>query len=185
MEPAGECEEVLRLLQSIHRRRIATSGTVPGRAPQHCWCMKSRCAPQERGRRRAVGPGRAHRRLRRGPHRAHALPAGPASIAWRQGRAIRLQRRLAAVGAENRAGAERALSDPRNTIIHAISSGLPRRLDGPIETSLLSRFAGGAERMGGLAAAVPGETALTRTPDSAASSATHRVSPSTACLLAE
>ena len=77
-----------------------------------------------------------------------------------------------------------ALSDARNTITWAISSGLPTRLSGTVETKPAFRSSVPVNRVNMPVSIGPGATTLTRTPNSAASSAAERVSPSTACLLA-
>src|SRR5207245_1224708 len=77
-----------------------------------------------------------------------------------------------------------ALSDERNTMVWATSSGAPTRLSGTvvIKPAFLSSVP--VKRFSIPVSIGPGATALTRTPDPAASSAADLVNPSTACLLA-
>src|SRR5207244_3365998 len=77
-----------------------------------------------------------------------------------------------------------ALSDARNTMVWAISSGVPARLSGTpaIKPFFLSALP--VNRFNISVSIGPGATALTRTPNAGASSAADFVSPSTACLLA-
>src|SRR5438094_5882470 len=77
-----------------------------------------------------------------------------------------------------------ALSDERNTMVWATSSGAPTRLSGTvvIKPTFLSSVP--VKRFSIPVSIGPGATALTRTPDPAASSAADLVNPSTACLLA-
>src|SRR6478672_959254 len=77
-----------------------------------------------------------------------------------------------------------ALSDARNTMVRAISWGLPARLRGTpaIKPAFLSALP--VNRFSIPVSTGPGATALTRTPNAAPSSAADLVSPSTACLLA-
>src|SRR5258705_12817619 len=77
-----------------------------------------------------------------------------------------------------------ALSDDRNKIDSAISSGLPMRLSGTpeIKPAFLSSL---PVNLVSIPVSIgPGATALTRTPEADASSAADFVRPSTACLLA-
>ena len=76
------------------------------------------------------------------------------------------------------------LSDARNTIIWAISSGIPARLSGTPATKPAFFSAVPVKRSSMPVSMGPGATTLTRTPNSAASRAADCVSPSTACLLA-
>src|ERR1700704_3239624 len=78
-----------------------------------------------------------------------------------------------------------ALSDARNLMAAAISSGFPTRLSGTVPARLAFLSAVPANRLSIPVSIGPGATMLTRTPDLAASSAADLVSPSTACLLAE
>ena len=77
-----------------------------------------------------------------------------------------------------------AFSDERNTMVCAISAGLPVRLSGtpPTKPAFLSLVP--VNRFSIPVSIGPGATTLTRTPDPAASSAADLVNPSTACLLA-
>src|SRR4051812_21486672 len=77
-----------------------------------------------------------------------------------------------------------ALSEARNTIVWAISSGFPTRLSGTPAIRPAFRSAVPVNRSSIPVSIGPGATALTRTPNAAASSAADLVSPSTACLLA-
>src|ERR1700682_6021821 len=78
-----------------------------------------------------------------------------------------------------------ALSDARNIMVWAISSGLPTRLSGTIAATAAFLSSVPVKRFNNPVSIGPGATVLTRTPDEAASSAADLVSPSTACLLAE
>src|ERR1700730_11264207 len=78
-----------------------------------------------------------------------------------------------------------ALSDARNMMVSAISSGLPTRLSGTVAAKPAFLSAVPAKRFSIAVSTGPGATMLMRTPDAAASSAADLVSPSTACLLAE
>src|SRR5580700_9404263 len=78
-----------------------------------------------------------------------------------------------------------ALSDARNMMVWAISSGLPTRLSGTVAAKPAFLSAVPVNRFSIPVSIGPGATMLTRTPDAAASSAADLVSPSTACLLAE
>src|SRR5216684_3882556 len=78
-----------------------------------------------------------------------------------------------------------ALSDARNMMVWAISSGLPTRLSGTVAAKPAFLSAVPAKRLSIPVSIGPGATMLMRTPDEAASSAADLVSPSTACLLAE
>src|ERR1700686_804715 len=78
-----------------------------------------------------------------------------------------------------------ALSDARNIMVWAISSGLPTRLSGTVAAKLAFLSSVPVKRFSIPVSIGPGATMLTRTPDAAASSAADLVSPSTACLLAE
>ena len=77
-----------------------------------------------------------------------------------------------------------ALSDARNVMVLAISSGVPTRLSGTVAARLAFLSGVPVKRFSIPVSTGPGETMLTRIPDSAASSAADFVSPSTACLLA-
>src|SRR5260370_23274499 len=77
-----------------------------------------------------------------------------------------------------------ALSDARNMMVWAISSGLPTRLSGTVAAKLAFLSAVPVKRFSIPLSIGPGSTMLTRTPDAAASIAADLVSPSTACLLA-
>src|SRR6266446_1701519 len=77
-----------------------------------------------------------------------------------------------------------ALSDVINTMVWAISSGVPDRLSGTPAIRLAFLSALRVNRFSISVSTGPGATALTRTPNAAASSAADFVSPSTACLLA-
>src|ERR1700682_2807174 len=77
-----------------------------------------------------------------------------------------------------------ALSDARNRIVWAISSGLPTRLSGTVADRAAFLSSEPVKRFSIPVSIGPGATMLTRTPDAAASSAADLVSPSTACLLA-
>src|SRR5580704_6615957 len=77
-----------------------------------------------------------------------------------------------------------ALSDARNVMVLAISSGLPTRLSGTVAARLAFLSVVPVKRFSIPVSTGPGETMLTRTPDAAASRAADFVSPSTACLLA-
>ena len=77
-----------------------------------------------------------------------------------------------------------ALSDERNTMVWAISSGLPMRFTGTRETNAALLSSVPVKRVSNPVSIGPGATTLTRTPASATSSAAAFVSPSTACLLA-
>src|ERR1700732_3001631 len=78
-----------------------------------------------------------------------------------------------------------ALSDARNMMVWAISSGLPTRLSGTVAAKPAFLSAVPVNRFSIPVSIGPGATMLTLTPDAAASSAADLVSPSTACLLAE
>src|SRR5580704_6755442 len=78
-----------------------------------------------------------------------------------------------------------ALSDARNMMVWAISSGLPTRLSGTVAARPAFLSGVPVKRSSIPVSIGPGATMLTRTPDAAASSAADLVSPSTACLLAE
>src|SRR5579862_6432372 len=78
-----------------------------------------------------------------------------------------------------------ALSDARNMMVWAMSSGLPTRLSGTVAAKLAFLSTVPVKRFSIPVSTGPGATTLTRTPDAAASSAADLVSPSTACLLAE
>src|ERR1700739_3921538 len=78
-----------------------------------------------------------------------------------------------------------ALSEARNLMVLAISSGLPTRLSGTVAARLAFLSAVPVKRFSIPVSIGPGATVLTRTPEAAASSAADLVSPSTACLLAE
>src|SRR5262245_28133550 len=77
-----------------------------------------------------------------------------------------------------------ASSDARNTMVWAISSGLPARLRGTpaIKPAFLSALP--VTRFSIPVSTGPGATALTRTLNAAPSSAADLVSPPSACLLA-
>src|SRR5882762_8008994 len=77
-----------------------------------------------------------------------------------------------------------ALSDARNMMVWAISSGLPTRLSGTVAARPAFLSSVPVKRFSMSVAIGPGATKLTRTPEEAASSAADLVSPSTACLLA-
>src|SRR5216684_3805330 len=77
-----------------------------------------------------------------------------------------------------------ALLEARNTTALAISSGLPTRWSGTAPTRPAFRSALPVKRLSIAVSVGPGATALTRTPEPAASSAADLVKPSTACLLA-
>src|SRR4029077_11079641 len=77
-----------------------------------------------------------------------------------------------------------ALGEATNTIVSAISVGVPRRLSGTPATNPAFRSAEPVNRSSIPVSTGPGATALTRTPDAAPSSAADFVNPSTACLLA-
>src|SRR5580658_154280 len=77
-----------------------------------------------------------------------------------------------------------ALSDARNMMVWAISSGLPTRLSGTVAAKLAFLSGVPVKRSSIPVSIGPGATMLMRTPDAAASSAADLVSPSTACLLA-
>src|SRR6266853_6726808 len=77
-----------------------------------------------------------------------------------------------------------ALSDARNMMVWAISSGLPTRLSGTVAARPAFLSSVPAKRFSIPVSIGPGATMLMRTPDAAASSAADLVSPSTACLLA-
>src|ERR1700675_2885438 len=77
-----------------------------------------------------------------------------------------------------------ALAELANTIASAISSGLPARFSGTPATSPAFRSELPVKRSSIAVSIGPGATALTRTPNAAASSAADLVRPSTACLLA-
>lgn len=77
-----------------------------------------------------------------------------------------------------------AFSELTNTMAWAISSGVPARLSGMPAIRPALRSAVPVSRPSMSVSTGPGATALTRTPEPAASSATDFVSPSTACLLA-
>src|SRR5580692_845361 len=77
-----------------------------------------------------------------------------------------------------------ALSEARNMIVWAISSGRPTRLSGTVAAKL-AFFSGVPVKRSNIPVSTgPGATRLIRTPDAAASSAADLVRPSTACLLA-
>src|SRR6267142_5249139 len=78
-----------------------------------------------------------------------------------------------------------ALSEARNTIASAISSGFAPRLSG-MAAQNAAFLSGVPVRRSSIAVSVgPGATALTRTPKGAASRAADFVRHFTACLLAE
>jgi hypothetical protein len=77
-----------------------------------------------------------------------------------------------------------ALSDARNVMIWAISSGLPIRLSGTVAASPAFLSALPVKRFSMSVSIGSGATMLMRTPDAAASRAADFVNPSTACLLA-
>src|SRR5580692_10042234 len=77
-----------------------------------------------------------------------------------------------------------ALSDARNTMVWAISSGRPIRLSGTV-AARPAFFSGVPAKRSSIPVSMgPGATTLMRNPDAAASSAADLVRPSTACLLA-
>src|SRR5713226_7486153 len=76
-----------------------------------------------------------------------------------------------------------ALSDARNMMVSAISSGLPTRLSGTVAAKPAFLSAVPAGRFSIAVSIGPGATMLMRTPEAAASSAADLVSPST-CMLA-
>src|SRR5580704_19530393 len=78
-----------------------------------------------------------------------------------------------------------ALSDARNKMVWAISSGRPTRLSGTVAASAAFLSAVPVNRFNIPVSMGPGATMLMRTPDAAASRAADLVRPSTACLLAE
>src|SRR5882757_7850198 len=73
-----------------------------------------------------------------------------------------------------------ALSDARNMMVWAISSGLPIRLSGTVAASPAFLSAVPVKRLSIPVSMGPGATRLMRTPDAAASNAADLVSPSTA-----
>src|SRR5580704_16225447 len=77
-----------------------------------------------------------------------------------------------------------ALSDARNTMVWAISSGRPTRLSGTVAAKPAFLSGVPVKRSSIPVSIGPGATRLMRTPDAAASSAADLVRPSTACLLA-
>jgi hypothetical protein len=77
-----------------------------------------------------------------------------------------------------------ALLEATNTMASAISSGRPARFSGTPATRPALRSALPVKRSSIAVSTGPGATALTRTPNAAASSAADLVRPSTACLLA-
>src|SRR6266404_5437327 len=77
-----------------------------------------------------------------------------------------------------------ALSDARNTMVWAISSGAPSRWSGTVATKPAFLSSVPVKRLSIPVSIGPGATALTRTPRPATSIAADLVSPSTACLLA-
>ena len=77
-----------------------------------------------------------------------------------------------------------ALSDARNTMVWAISSGLPDAFERHARDQAGLPFVSAGKPVQHPGLDRTGATTLTRTPDAAASSAADLVSPSTACLLA-
>src|SRR5438876_9636775 len=77
-----------------------------------------------------------------------------------------------------------ALSEARNMMAWAISSGLPTRLSGTVAARPAFLSSVPVKRFSIPVSIGPGATMLTRTAEEAASSAADLVSPSTACLLA-
>src|SRR5258707_9695139 len=75
-------------------------------------------------------------------------------------------------------------SDGRKTAARAISAGSPTRPSGTLFASAAFLSAVPVKRLSMPVSVGPGATALTRTPELAASSAADFVMPSTACLLA-
>jgi hypothetical protein len=78
-----------------------------------------------------------------------------------------------------------ALSNARNIMVWAISSGLPTRLSGTVAARPAFLSSVPVKRFNIPVSIGPGATMLTRTPEEASSSAADLVSPSSACLLAE
>src|SRR6202171_4022704 len=77
-----------------------------------------------------------------------------------------------------------ALSDARNRMVWAISSGLPTRLSGTVAARAAFLSLVPVKPFSIPVSIGPGATMLTRTPEEAASRPADLVSPSTACLLA-
>src|SRR6267378_2126800 len=76
-----------------------------------------------------------------------------------------------------------AEAEATKTIARAISSGLPNRPSGTVDTSAALFWGLPVKRSSMPVSVGPGATALTRTPEAAPSSAADLVMPSTACLL--
>src|SRR5712691_10902796 len=76
-----------------------------------------------------------------------------------------------------------AEAEARKTIARPISSGLPIRPSGTVDTSAALFWGLPVKRSSMPVSVGPGATALTRTPEAAPSSAADLVMPSTACLL--